>query len=368
MRKQGVLVYGATGYTGRVVARELVQRGLRPVVAGRNEQRVRELAAELGSPAVVCEAKDLASHLHDVGIVINCSGPFADGLGLSVVRAAVAARCHYLDTAGEPHFVRDAVEQVGQAAKAASVCVIPAGAFEACIGDWAAEWALSSHPGHPGNPDHPGGATRVDIGYAFAEPAITPGTFASIAGELTRMGIIWEFDRWREEAHGSAAATFDFGPDFGGVREASSIALSEVVTIATRHRLGQVRSFVALGATSRFGTGLRALLKSASLVRTFGGEAGLRRMLARLAPVRTPRPGARFCVVARATGGGKETWVRVQGGSPYLLSAQILADSTQAWLVEPPTVHGVVAPALAFAAEERLRALEAGGHVRLARS
>ena len=110
-----IVVFGATGYTGELIASRLVAAGERPVLAGRSQERLSALAARLGDLEVVrADAMrqntvfDLVTSSDDV--LISTVGPFSKW-GLPAVRAAVAAGCAYLDTTGEPDFIRRVFEE-----------------------------------------------------------------------------------------------------------------------------------------------------------------------------------------------------------------------------------------------------------------
>ncbi|HJQ37420.1 MAG TPA: saccharopine dehydrogenase NADP-binding domain-containing protein [Thermoanaerobaculia bacterium] len=92
------MIYGASGYTGELIAREAVRRGDRPLLAGRDAAKIEPLARELG-----CEwrAFDLASpDLSGVELVLHCAGPFIH-TSKPMVRACLDAGVHYLDITGE---------------------------------------------------------------------------------------------------------------------------------------------------------------------------------------------------------------------------------------------------------------------------
>jgi short subunit dehydrogenase-like uncharacterized protein len=73
------LLYGANGYTGELIAREAVARGMRPVLAGRSRQKVEQLAAELGCQSAVFALDDHTSLVR--GAVLGDIA--ADDAGLS---------------------------------------------------------------------------------------------------------------------------------------------------------------------------------------------------------------------------------------------------------------------------------------------
>lgn len=94
------LIYGAYGYTGELVTREAVAHGKRPVVAGRNIEKLKPLALKHGLSLRAFDVADAAEHLSDIDIVINCAGPFA-ATAEAMMNACVAQGIHYFDVTGE---------------------------------------------------------------------------------------------------------------------------------------------------------------------------------------------------------------------------------------------------------------------------
>jgi short subunit dehydrogenase-like uncharacterized protein len=92
------MIYGAYGYTGELIAREAVRRGMRPVLAGRNAERTEALARELGCEARVFEVE--RPDLRGMSLVLHCAGPFSH-ISRPMVDACLAAGAHYLDITGE---------------------------------------------------------------------------------------------------------------------------------------------------------------------------------------------------------------------------------------------------------------------------
>ena len=97
------LLYGANGYTGELIAREAAQRGLRPILAGRNAPKIHALAKELNLEGRVFSLSDQTATLvamEDVALVLNCAGPFSKTAGL-MMQACLASHAHYVDITGE---------------------------------------------------------------------------------------------------------------------------------------------------------------------------------------------------------------------------------------------------------------------------
>ena len=107
-----LMIYGATGYTGRMAAEHAKQLGLNLVIAGRNAERLASLAAELDVPCRVFAAD--ASQLQGIDVLLNFAGPFAR-TAEPLMRACMASGTDYLDITAEINVFRLA-EQLGAGA------------------------------------------------------------------------------------------------------------------------------------------------------------------------------------------------------------------------------------------------------------
>lgn len=96
------LIYGANGYTGRLIALQAKRLGLQPILAGRSFD-IQRIGAETGLPVRQFDLADshaTASALSDVQLVLNCAGPFS-ATAAPMIAACLNARAHYLDITGE---------------------------------------------------------------------------------------------------------------------------------------------------------------------------------------------------------------------------------------------------------------------------
>lgn len=121
-----LMIYGASGYTGRMAAAKAVAAGLDPILAGRDAAKLAELAERLGTAQRVFALDDETSidrALHGVPALLNCAGPFRQSAD-PLMRGAIRAGTHYLDIAAELDSYRLA-EIHDAAARASGVMLLP---------------------------------------------------------------------------------------------------------------------------------------------------------------------------------------------------------------------------------------------------
>ena len=135
------LIYGATGFTGKLTARTAKGRGLRPILAGRNEEKVKAVARPLGFPYRVFELSDAAAidaALSEVDAVLHIAGPFS-ATSKPMADACLRTGTHYLDITGEID-VFEALAQRDAEAKKAGIMLLPGVGFDVVPSD-----CLASH-------------------------------------------------------------------------------------------------------------------------------------------------------------------------------------------------------------------------------
>jgi short subunit dehydrogenase-like uncharacterized protein len=123
-----LMIYGAAGYTGRMATTQAEALGLQPILGGRDEQVLAELALELDLPYRVFPLDDVASvdaGLAGVDVLLNCAGPFMHTAG-PLMRGAIRSGAHYLDIAAEMDSYRLA-EALDEEATLAGVMLMPGG-------------------------------------------------------------------------------------------------------------------------------------------------------------------------------------------------------------------------------------------------
>ncbi|MCU0294741.1 MAG: saccharopine dehydrogenase NADP-binding domain-containing protein [Candidatus Nanopelagicales bacterium] len=136
-----LVVYGATGFTGRLVAEYLAKRGgpEHIALAGRSAGKLAEVAAELGVdwPMVVADADDpkaLKALAESTKAVVTTVGPYWK-YGLPLVEACATAGTHYADLAGEVLFMRESIDRYDELAKQTGARIVHASGFDSIPSD-----------------------------------------------------------------------------------------------------------------------------------------------------------------------------------------------------------------------------------------
>ena len=131
-----LLIYGANGYTGELIARRAVDRGLPAILAGRRAEALEPLAAQLGRPFRAFALDRPASidpELAGVSVVLNCAGPFSR-TATPLVEACLRSRVHYLDITGEIAVI-EAIAARDTEARRLGVTLLPAAGFDVVPSD-----------------------------------------------------------------------------------------------------------------------------------------------------------------------------------------------------------------------------------------
>lgn len=321
---------GATGYTGRLVAAELADRGIRHRLGGRSPDRLAQLTGSENAEIQVVDAGDpagLRGFLDGLDAVISCVGPFAT-LGRPVVDAAVAARVPYVDSTGEPDFMAE----VYDAHAGATTPVVPACGFDYLPADLAAALAAEQLGAPP---------EEVRIGYQLAGVRPSRGTIRSALGVAQTTTA---------QPRQLQVRTAD------GCKDAVEISWGDRLAIH-RHLPGaQVRTgLVVAPVAARI---LDALAPAvAATAPLFARAAPLAaRFTDRLpeGPPESVRRRARFTVSAEARAGDASAVVHVEGRDIYRQTARFLVEA--ALRVDGA---GAMAPAQALRPREFLDAVRA---------
>jgi short subunit dehydrogenase-like uncharacterized protein len=320
-----IVLFGATGYTGRLTADAMVEAGARPVLAGRGADRLKLLAEELGGLDTQVADVDDPGTVHALvergDVLVSTVGPFARW-GDPAARAAISVGASYLDSTGEPPFIRKIFERFGPEAEAAGVGLVPACGYDWVPGNFAGALALE-RAGH--------GATRIDIGY-FATGSARPsgGTMATMAGSLLEPGFAFRDGRIRTERNAARVRAFSVK---GKRRQGVSVGASEHYSLPRLYpSLRTVDVYLGwMGPASRAAQAFS--LAGSAVARIPGARDAAQRMAGRFAKGSTGGPdaearsksGSHIVAVASGDGGDVLAEVHLEGGDGYEFTAGILA-------------------------------------------
>ena len=328
-----ILLFGATGYTGRLTAHALARRGADFAIAGRSRAKLESLASETGDPeikvAAVGDVDALADALAGVKVLITCVGPFVE-LGDTAVEAALKARCHYVDSTGEGVFIRRLIDERDEAARAAGIAMAPALGFDEVPADVAATLATE-------------GFTNSDLTLTYALPS-TPssGTAKSVIGIVCSEGH-WIVDGDVIEIRAGQHQRWAPMPPPLGPRLSVSYPLAEGHLAPLHLDLHNLRIY---GTAAR---GQALALKALPLLKpviTFGPvQSALEGLIDRtVKPPEGKGRNAPWTILAEATAPGQRRNVALAGRDVYGLTAETLTAAALRMTEDDFSATGVLSP------------------------
>ena len=349
-----IVLFGATGYTGRLTAEAMAARGLRPVLAARNVERLRQMGDELGgleiAVADVARPDSVRALVERGDVLVTTVGPFARH-GDPAAEAAVAAGAHYLDSTGEPVFIRRVFDEYGPRAESAGCGMVTAFGYDWVPGNLAGALALEEAGDE---------ATRVAVGYFItgeASGGTSGGTAASAAGALVEPVFAWRDGAIRTERGAKRIASFDVD---GRRRQGISTGASEHFALPRLHpSLREVDVYLGwFGPLSRAMQAMSAGTSVATLVP--GVKSGIDAVTSRVVRGSTGGPdaaararrGSYVVAVACGADGHRLAEVRVAGVDGYDFTGRILAWGAERSAAAGMRGSGALGPVEAFGLEE----------------
>jgi short subunit dehydrogenase-like uncharacterized protein len=323
------LIYGATGYTGELIAREAVRRGHKPVLAARNREALDTLADELACERRVFELD--AIDLSGINLVLHCAGPFVH-TSRPMVDACLEARVHYLDITGEiavfeSVFARDAE------ARERGVILLPGSGFDVVPTDCLASMLADKMPDATElwlAFDSRGGISRGTL-KTMIEGAQFGGAIRS-EGKIITVPHLWDVQEIPFES---------------GTRSAVTIPWGDVASAFRTTRIPNIRVYMSRSPRAiRSG---RRMAKLLPLLRL----APLRKLLLRMAnrqqgPSAEVRATARVELWGRVTNSrGEELTMTLSVAEGYRFTV-LSAIAAVERILATPGLAGALTPALAF--------------------
>ena len=196
------LLYGANGYTGRLIARLAAEKDLKPLLAGRNAASVAEVAESTGFEHVVFGLEDtdrLQEALHRCRFAMHAAGPFRHTLD-AMVGACLNTGRHYVDINGDISCFERIFEYDEKAAER-GVMLMPGAGFDVIPTDCLAKFL------HERMPD----AVALRIAFASVGSRLSHGTAMTMASKLGEGGKVRKNGRIEKRPFGEKSMTVDFG-------------------------------------------------------------------------------------------------------------------------------------------------------------
>jgi short subunit dehydrogenase-like uncharacterized protein len=353
-----IAVYGATGYTGRLVAAELRRRGADAVLAGRNPAKLEMVAEDIGgsqrtAAVSLDDAAGLRELLEPCAAVIACAGPFVRH-GEAVLAAAVEAGTHYLDTTGEQTFMRTVFDRYGDGARERGIALVTAMGFDYVPGDLLAALVAEGM----------GELDEIVVAYGVRGFGATRGTAASGIEIMRRGGVEWRDRTWHPSARLAPGGSREFPPPVGR-QPTIRWPGGEQLTVPRHVSVRTVTTLLSAGMVLPEPLGHLVSLAVPPLqlaMRTpFAGaaEAAVNRLPE--GPSEKARRAARFAVVCDAKAAATRRRGSALGPDPYGLTARTTVDGALLAAAPGYARSGALAPAQAFDPAEFLDALSGFG-------
>jgi short subunit dehydrogenase-like uncharacterized protein len=327
-----LLIYGANGYTGELIAREAVRRGHKPVLAGRSAEKLAPLAKELGLESRVFPLD--TPQLDGIEAVLHCAGPFVH-TSAPMVRACIAASAHYLDITGEIPVFEQIMSRNDDASRA-GVTLIPGVGFDVIPTDCLAAMLAARLPG----------ATELELAFYSPGAEISRGTLKTMiesigdGGAIRRDGKIVRVP----PAFETKEIAFSIGP-----RMAMTIPWGDVSTAFHTTGIPNIRVYTAASPKSiarmrrlRPFLPLLAIKPINRLLQTFANR--------RTGPDETRRASGRTYLWGRVSDGKRDVTMTMTTPEGYAFTVSSAVTAVEQLLNSPKRL-GAFTPAKFFGAE-----------------
>ncbi|MBW3564147.1 MAG: saccharopine dehydrogenase NADP-binding domain-containing protein [Acidobacteria bacterium] len=206
------LIYGAYGFTGKLIVTEALRKGMRPVIAGRDPEQIEKLASATGLEGRAFALDEgIDREISDVELVLHCAGPF-EQTSAPMVSACIRGGVSYLDITGEIE-VFEAIMRLGAEAKDAGIVMIPGVGFDVvptdCLAAKLAEDVAD--------------ASHLDLAFSSKRGGISRGTLKTMIegigkggairkeGRIVRVPVAWDSREIPYESGPRSSMTIPWG-------------------------------------------------------------------------------------------------------------------------------------------------------------
>lgn len=353
-----IAVYGATGFTGRLVAGQLARRGRAFIASARSSAKLADLVEELAAEHDACVEARVASvdqpdsldaMLEGVDVLINCAGPFVD-VGPPVVEAAVRNGVHYLDTTGEQPHMKWVESVLDKPAADAGVALVPGCAYEYAAGDFAARVATKM------------GARHLGICYAVRDMKMSHGTKKSVARAILGEGVT--FVGGKLQRRRPAYRLFEVPLPGGRTVTGAWFPGGEPLTVPRYADVEQVEDCLAVGGAAGRALrlampvvdGLLAVARGVLPVAVSAAESAIDQVIEWTDGNPHAGQGRPEFLAVAFDARDSQFYAAVSGTDVYGVTARIIVEAASRLLAEPPSVVGFTSPAALFEARNFVEA------------
>jgi short subunit dehydrogenase-like uncharacterized protein len=196
------LIYGANGYTAKLIVELAIKQGLKPVIAGRSEHKIKPMAEEFGLEYLIFgldNQPELVQYLEKFSLVLNCAGPFSR-TAKQMVEACLIAKTHYLDITGEI-FVFEMIKSYNQQALKSHILLMPGVGFDVVPTDCMAKYLYTQLPD----------ATHLQLAFTTVGGSISHGTVTTMLENMGNKGAVRENGNIVGKPIGQKGKEVDFG-------------------------------------------------------------------------------------------------------------------------------------------------------------
>jgi uncharacterized protein YbjT (DUF2867 family) len=314
---QAILVYGAYGHTGRFIVAELIDKGFKPVLSGRDRRQLEAMSAAHGGLEVRAASLDdpmaLDNALQGTAAVINAAGPFVF-TAARVVDAAIRAQVPYLDVSAEPDVAAATIADHGLRALAANIALVPAIGFYGGLGSLLVTAAMGDWPQ----------ADEITLAYSLSSWKPTPGTRATIAAAAQRRDgqrLVFANDRLALRSDEAPVTEWTFPAPIGKQAVTAEFTTADSVALSRHLKTGAIREYMTLAPLKDLAD------PDLSLPRAVDARG---------------RSAQMFLVEAVVRLGTEQRRAVARGQDIYAVTAPLVVEAARRLLAQPRQWHGVV--------------------------
>lgn len=232
--KNKIILYGANGYTGKLIAQKAKQDNIDITLAGRNESSIVRMAEELGFKSICFSLENVKENpelLSPFDILINCAGPFSL-TAETMMKACLHSHCHYLDITGEISIFEMGYD-LHQAGKDKGIIICPGVGFDVIPTDCLAARLKEELPD----------ATELTLAFESVGGKLSPGTTKTSIEGIAKGGRIRLNGKIKEVPLGYKSRNLDIG---NGIKSFVTIPWGDVATAGFSTGIKNIEVYIPL--------------------------------------------------------------------------------------------------------------------------